>query len=180
MLLSRVLLAFALEFERESPLSLAICADVLRVLDEDGVRVRDLPVLSGVSRQAIGMAMRILGKRGLAIFGPAPHGGRWRVVRLSPQGRSAQTKFRERIGDVENRWRARFGGPAIGALREAVERLTGDPAQSPLRLTEDPARSPLFAGLEPPPGGWRGSVRRPATLPYYPMVLHRGGFPDGS
>jgi hypothetical protein len=29
-------------------------------------------------------------------------------------------------------------------------------------------------------GGWRASLRRPATLPHYPMVLHRGGFPDGS
>jgi hypothetical protein len=26
----------------------------------------------------------------------------------------------------------------------------------------------------------RSSLRRPATLPHYPMVLHRGGFPDGS
>ena len=24
------------------------------------------------------------------------------------------------------------------------------------------------------------SVRQPETLPHYPMVLHRGGFPDGS
>ena len=42
------------------------------------------------------------------------------------------------------------------------------------------AGTPLFAWLEPYPDGWRASVRRPATLPHYPMVLHRGGFPDGS
>lgn len=29
-------------------------------------------------------------------------------------------------------------------------------------------------------GGWRASVRKPDTLPRYPIVLHRGGFPDGS
>jgi hypothetical protein len=28
--------------------------------------------------------------------------------------------------------------------------------------------------------GWRAKVRRPTTLPHYRMVLHRGGFPDGS
>lgn len=28
--------------------------------------------------------------------------------------------------------------------------------------------------------GWRAPLRRPVTLPHYPMVLHRGGFPDGS
>jgi hypothetical protein len=46
------------------------------------------------------------------------------------------------------------------------------------RLTGDHAR--LAAGLEPPPGGWRAPLRSPATLPHYPMVPHRGGFPDGS
>ena len=35
-------------------------------------------------------------------------------------------------------------------------------------------------GLEPPPGGWRAAVRAKDTLPQYPMVLHRGGYPDGS
>jgi DNA-binding MarR family transcriptional regulator len=166
-LLSRVLLALAIEFERDSPLSLAICADVLRVLDADGVRVRDLPSLSGVSKQAICMAMGVLGKRGLAVTGPAPDGGRWRVARLTPKGRSAQNKYREWFGAVEDRWQARFGGPAISAVREALEQLAGN-------------RARLLAGLEPPADGWRASLRRPATLPHYPMVLHRGGFSDGS
>ena len=40
--------------------------------------------------------------------------------------------------------------------------------------------SRLSKGLGPPPGGWRAAVRAKATLPQYPMVLHRGGFPDGS
>ena len=103
----------------------------------------------------------------LAVTGSAPDGGRWRVARLTPKGRSAQNKYRERLGAVENRWQERFGGQAVGALRAVLE-----------QLTEDPAR--FFAGLEPPPDSWRASLRRPATLPYYPKVLHRGGFPDGS
>ncbi len=63
-LLSRVLLAFAIEFEWVSDLSLAISANVLRVLDEVGVRVRDLPMLSGVSKESISMALGILQKKG--------------------------------------------------------------------------------------------------------------------
>jgi hypothetical protein len=58
-LLSQVLLAFVLEFECESELSLAICANVVRVLDEKGLRVRDLPILSGVSKEAIAMALAL-------------------------------------------------------------------------------------------------------------------------
>jgi len=68
---------------------------------------------------------------------------------------------------VESRWQARFGGETLGAVRAALEQLAGDHAR-------------LAAGLEPPPGAWRASLRRPATLPHYPMVLHRGGFPDGN
>jgi hypothetical protein len=43
-----------------------------------------------------------------------------------------------------------------------------------------PGRARLFSGLEPPPGGWRAAVRAKDTLPQYPMVLHRGGYPGGS
>jgi len=39
---------------------------------------------------------------------------------------------------------------------------------------------PIFAGLEPYPDNWRASIRPAGTLPWYPMVLHRGGYPDGS
>jgi len=169
-LLSRVLLAFAVEFEQESPLSLAISADVLRLLSEDGVRVRDLPVLSGVSKEAIAMAMGVLGKQGLVTVGPGPAGGRAPVARLTPAGRIAQNRFHQLAGTVEERWQARYGEAAVGRLRAALEPLAGLPGEV----------SPLFQGLEPDPGGWRALVRRPAVLPQYPMVLHRGGYPDGS
>ena len=149
-------------------MSLAISANVLRVLDEDGVRVRDLPGLSGVSKEGISMAMGILAKHGLAVSGSATDGGRGQVATLTPSGRSVQNKCRERLSEIEHRWQERFGGERVTALREALERLTGGP------------RSRLSEGLDPPQGGWRTGEPRKATLPQYPMVLHRGGFPDGS
>ena len=33
---------------------------------------------------------------------------------------------------------------------------------------------------DPPPCTWRAEVPRPAVLPHYPMILRRGGYPDGS
>jgi DNA-binding MarR family transcriptional regulator len=170
-LLSRVLLAFALVYERESELSLAISANVVRVLDEKGVRVRDLPLLTGVSKEAISMALGVLQKRGVAVVEPDPTASRTKSVRLTPKGREAQGAYLQRIGLIEERWQARFGERKIRRLRESLERLVGLPIAE---------LSPLFRGLQPYPDGWRASVRKPNTLPHYPMVLHRGGYPDGS
>jgi|HubBroStandDraft_4_1064222.scaffolds.fasta_scaffold05814_3 DNA-binding MarR family transcriptional regulator len=170
-LLSRVLLAFAIEFERESELSLAICANVLRVLDEQGVPVRDLALLTGVSKEAISMSMGILQKRRDAVIEPDQSGSRSKAARLTLKGRESQEAYRRLLGLLEERWQARFGKEAIRSLRMSMERLVGEP-------TVD--RSPLFRGLEPYPDGWRALVPRANTLPHYPMVLHRGGFPDGS
>jgi DNA-binding MarR family transcriptional regulator len=165
-LLSRVLLAFAVEFESKSGLSLAISANVLRVLDEARVRVRDLPSLTGVSKEAISMAMGVLEKGRLAAVEPDPAGGRWKVARLTPEGRVVKDEHRRLFDGIEERRRHRFD-----ALSGCLAGLVGDATA---------ATSPLFGGLEPYPDGWRASVRRAETLPHYPMVLHRGGFPDGS
>jgi hypothetical protein len=94
-----------------------------------------------------------------------------RLARLTPKGLDAREAYRLRLAHMEERWTARFGEEAIGNLRHFLERLVGDGTAQ---------QSPLFKGLEPHPGGWRASVRKPETLPHHPMVLHRGGFPDGA
>jgi DNA-binding MarR family transcriptional regulator len=170
-LFSKVLLSFAIEFERESEVSLAISANVLRLACEEGLEVSDLPRLSGVSKEAIAMALNFLGKRGYSVIQPKSIASRKKVLVLTPKGRKAQDKYRQLLLAVEERWQARFGEQAIGSLREVLERLDGGPADQ---------QSALFRGLEPYPEGWRASLARPESLPHYPMVLHRGGFPDGS
>jgi DNA-binding MarR family transcriptional regulator len=170
-LLSRVLLAFAIDFESESDLSLAICANIVRVLDEKGVRVRDLPQLAGVSKEAISMAMGILRKKRFAVVEREKSGSRAKVIRLTAKGREAQDAHQKLLRTTEEHWEARFAKQTIRGLRESLEPLAGEGTA---------ASSPLFRGLEPYPDGWRASVRRLETLPHYPMVLHRGGFPDGS
>jgi hypothetical protein len=169
-LLARVLLAFAIEFEHEGQLSLAISANLLRLLDEDGTRVRDLPVLSGVSTEGLAMATGFTGARKLTVTESDAAGGKWRVARLTPKGAAAKQTYADLTGKIEQRWHARFDGVAVTTLRLVLEELAGDSGPG----------SPLFACLEPDPSGWRATVRKPVTLPHYPMVLHRGGFPDGS
>jgi hypothetical protein len=163
-LLSKVLLTFTLDFERDFDLSLPMCANALRVLDEAGVRARDLPRLAGVSKEAIKVALGFLAKRRLVVESG-------QLVRLTPKGRLAQEAYRKQLAVIEERWLARFGADGIRKLRESLERLVGEPTAQ---------RSPLFLGLTPHAEGWRASIPKPETLPHYPMVLHRGGYPDGS
>ncbi len=172
-LLSQVLLAWTIEFESASELSLALCADVLRPLSEEGVRVRDLPRLSGVSKEAIQMGLGFLEKGRYVDVVPDETASRARLARLTAKGLKAREAYRQRLGVLEERWRARFGEDSIRNLREALARCVGDPT-APL------ADSPLSLGLKPYPDGWRAAVRPPDTLPHHPMVLHRGGFPDGA
>jgi hypothetical protein len=160
-LLGEALTGLTLGYERDSPVSLPLAADFLRVIGGEAVRIRDLPALSGVSKEAVAMATGYLGRKGLAEIGPQ------RSVTLTAAGRDA-------LGD----YRARAMAREDQALRAALEAVVS-------------RREALAEGLVPPPGCWRGE--RPyltqtkrvladpaAALPWHPMVLHRGGWPDGS
>jgi hypothetical protein len=166
-----VLLSFAIEYEQDAEPSLAVGANVLRVLDAEGTRLRDLPVLTGTSREAVRWALGLLLRACLAAKEPDPAASRGKVARLTPAGARAQRLYHEIAATTEWRWRERFTGHAVSALRQALEPLAAGPDGRP---------PPLFRGLEPYPDNWRARVRPPRTLPHYPMVLHRGGYPDGS
>lgn len=168
-LLCKVVLALALDFEQHSglalgiytdrgPARLAVSANVLRVLDDPGTPVRDLPAATGVAQMTIGSWLGSLGEHRYLTVGPDPAGGRFKVARLTPRGRDARDGYR--------RWAAADGGLAgAAALRDALAAL-------------DLGR--LLSGTAPYPDGWRARVRRPVTLPHYPVISLRGGFPDGS
>jgi DNA-binding MarR family transcriptional regulator len=167
-LLSRTLLAFATQYEAEPGPSLAISANILRVLTEAGVPTKDIPARAGVSKESVAMALGPLRKSALVTEGPDPAGSRFKLTRLTARGVAVRDEYPALAADIEGDWRARFGDSPVTALREALEPLTaGDPPQ-------------LYAGLDPYPDNWRAEVRPLARLPHYPMTLHRGGYPDGS
>ena len=170
-LLAGVLLAFTLDFEAESRLSLTIGANTLRVLGAGSTRLRDLPRLTGVSKEGNAMCTGFLVRRDCAVIEPDPAATRGKVVRLTDKGVKARANVERNLATTEDRWRKGFGAGAVDALRAVLEPLVGDGSL---------ASSPLAAGLMPATGNWRASMRAPETLPHYPMVLHRGGFPDGS
>ena len=102
---------------------------------------------------------------------PEAPGSRMKVLVLTPKGRYAQDTYHRVVWAIEDQWQAHFDKDVVRTLREALERVVGEPTAH---------MSLLCRGLEPYPDGWRASVRSLDTLPHYPMVLHRGGFPDGS
>jgi hypothetical protein len=179
-LLSRVLLAYTLDFEARSELSLPLSANFVRVLDEAGVLVGDLPLATGVSKEATSMALTFLTKTGyVAVAGTS---AREKRARLTAKGGAAQQGLPGLHVAIEEDWRKRFGPDDVGRLRSALQSLLEQRDGDGLRLSR---------GLHPDPRGWRagkGYLERTQAmiedpnggLPHYPMVLHRGGWPDGS
>ncbi len=164
-LLSRALLGYTFEFERESELALPLTANVVRVIDERGVSVKDMPLRGGISKEAVAMATTFLAKHRYVVVEA-------KSVRLTALGGDAQERAEPLHREIENAW------PAAGRLRAALAGVLERPEL-------------LVLGLRPHPGGWRETkpylaqtesmLEDPAaTLPHYPMVLHRGGWPDGS
>ena len=167
MLLAHALLAYTIDFEDGSPVSLPLSANVLRVLGETGVSVRELPALAGISKQAVEVSLTSLGKTDYVVVEGTPASRR--TVRVTPAGADLQAHQRRLHARIGKRWDT--------GVRASLERIVDHPD--------------LSAGLRPSPVGWRAS--KPYTrhteavlaeprgrLPHYPMVLHRGGWPDGS
>ena len=174
-LLAQVLLAYTLDFERASDVSLPLSANFLRVLDETGVDVRELPALAGVSKEGASMALRFLTKN-CYVRAEAKR------AYLTPKGGKARESARVLHADLERAWEVQLGTSTVVRLRSALDRVLDQ---------RDGERARLSLGLQPPPGGWRATKPYAArtqamiddpigTLPRYPMVLHRGGWPDGS
>ena len=159
-LLSKMLLQLAIDYESRAKISIAIAANVVRPISDQGAPIRDLPRLSGVSKEAIAMALKFLESRGCVIL----KSGMSRMVFLTETGKRVRQGYPKLVASIEKGWRERYGDPCIG-LRGCLEHII---------------EGPVFEGLTPYPDNWRAMVPAREVLPHFPMVLHRGGYPDGS
>ena len=93
-----------------------------------------------------------------------------KLVRLTPKGLEAQAAAPGLHAEVERAWKTR-------RLRQALTALLNHQS--------------LSEGLRPSPEGWRARKKYvdqtnaviadpTGRLPHYPIVLHRGGWPDGA
>lgn len=178
-LMAQTLLLFTLDHERAAPVSLPVHANVLRLLDQQHpVALKGLPLRAGVAKEIVGVVVGGLSRSGLVTTRGT--GARAEVL-LTLDGAAARAAGEHRLREVEQEW-SRGSVGDVAALRSACEAV--------LAYGTGPG-SPMAEGLRPPANGWRNHRSyRPQTealladprgaLPHHPMVLHRGGYPDGS
>jgi hypothetical protein len=158
--LGRVLTRYTLEYEATSRLSLPLAANLLRVIGDDVMSLRELPGLAGISKEAAAMGIGWLQRHGYASAQPE------RSISLTASGLSETNRYRSVAGRLDD-----------SHLHAALAAVVSQ-------------RDLLAVGLQPPEGCWRGTkpylaqtnarLADPTALPWQPMILHRGGWPDGS
>jgi hypothetical protein len=160
-LLGQALTALTRRAEEDASVSLPLGENLLWNLDDCSVPIKELPSKTGLSKEAIAMAVGFAVRSDLASIESG-------LVTLTAKGAEALADRRSRATDIAG----------TDALRVDLESVLSQPHA-------------IAAGLEPPPGCWRGErpyvaqtqrlLANPvAALPRHPMVLHRGGWPDGS
>ncbi len=142
-LLSQLLLEFQLEFDRQSPVPLVLCANTLRVLGAEPIRAAEIPRLTGSSPETSDLGWQI---KPFVVVASDPAAKRGKMIWLSPRGLLVQAAYYRLIGEIEARWKKRFGREAIEAVRESLAGLFDRIAQ----------------GLVAPPGTARAGDQGPA------------------
>jgi hypothetical protein len=150
-LMSQTLMEWALEFNKKSRAPIVLCANVIRVLSEDNpVRVRDLPGLTGGSPEAVDIGWRL---KPYVVVENDPSGKRGKVVRLSPAGANARKGYYRISEEIEADWEKRSGTSEVRLLRASLESLMDK---------EKDGRPILAEGLVPPEGVARAGAPVPA------------------
>jgi hypothetical protein len=162
--LAQALLLYTLEHESASEIPLTMAANLVRVIDDEGAPKADLVRRSGISKEAMAFLTGWRQRPRLSVESA-------RTLILTDAGRSAKTDYKTLVRTIEHLWAKQFGGDVTRRLRSALEQVVAD-------ATLD--RSPLAQLVKAPEGCWRSWVKTAETLPHFPMILHRGGYPDGS
>ena len=114
----------------------------------------------GIQREQIDNVAGYLERAGLAALVPIPGAKRGKALALTERGEKAKAASARKLARLEATWEERHG-PVLERVREALAALD-------------------VTFPEHPPGTWRAEAKELARLPRFPLVTHRGGFPDGA
>lgn len=193
-LLSQALLAFAIDFERESAAPFALCATAIRILAEKAIPESEIPRLTGSSPETSGVGWQL---KPYVVLEPDPASRRGKVIRLSPRGLAAQRNYQRLTAAIEKSWDGRFGRDDMSALRKSLETILNAEKEDHPLLSEGlvPSKGTVRAGDIAPALGRRDVgtaakqrardmvaqtemfVRDPSgSLPHYPLWDMNRGF----
>jgi len=193
-LLTWILLAFSTEFDRESKVPLALCANTIRVLGTHPIREADVARLTGGSPEAVAIGWQL---KPFVVVEPDPSAKRGKVLTLSPKGQEAKEKYLRLNEQIERDWESRFGNQKIDDLRESLAALfvPGSDGRPLIAKGLIPAQGTVRSGAPMPSLGRRelgsAALQRardrvaqtksffsdPAgTLPHYPLWDMNRGF----
>jgi hypothetical protein len=150
-LLSRILMYFATEFDHRARAPMALSANTLRILSKTPLREADIPHLTGTSPETSGIGWQI---KPYVLVEPDPTARRGKTVRLTPLGLEAQREYQCLVSEIEKLCETRFGKDKIRHLKKSLQALFAQRnADGNLLMSK---------GLIPPPGVARSGTQVPA------------------
>jgi hypothetical protein len=120
-LMSKVLAAFTIDYERERLGWLATSSRFLQFVDDDGTTLGQVSS-SGVN----GTGKSLLERHLVVVVEPGRPGDMNRRVHLTPKGRRGRDSYPYLVMEIERNWRSRYGADHLVSLRTALESLDRD------------------------------------------------------
>lgn len=128
-LLSQALIAYTFDFDaaleemfrrvgQKAPPSLAMWANVLRFIGEDGVALQALPSLSGIAKPAIKSTVDYLQRHGWIEIAAGE------VVHFTERGAAAQRAYSEAHVIVQRRWKTLLGDETLAMFEASLQNVT--------------------------------------------------------
>ena len=120
-LLSKVLAAFTIDYERERLGSLATASNFLQFVGDDGT------TLGRASAGAVnGSGKSLLERHLVVVVEPGRPSDMNRRVHLTPKGKRGRDSYPYLVMEIERNWRSRYGADHLVNLRRALESLGRD------------------------------------------------------
>jgi predicted transcriptional regulator len=128
-MLSQLLIAYTYDFDAEMaheldkdgwerPPSLAMCANVLQFVGDEGLAMADLLSRCGIVQATLKTMLDCLKRHAWITIEND------RIVRLTQRGTLVRRAFRKTQDAVERRWQSQLGAETVIALRAALEEAT--------------------------------------------------------
>ena len=96
---------------------------ILQMIPPEGIRITDLALLAGMTKQALGEFVDWLERSGFAASGRDPGDGRVRLVTRTEQGDAAASAAQRAIEAVERAWRQEIGDSRYETMKQAMRDL---------------------------------------------------------